>query len=46
MKAFALVIILVAAVVVVVGRVRRDTPIAVVGYALLGVGLIVGALTR
>ena len=46
MKAVALFIIAVAAVVVVVGRFRRNTPVAMVGYAVLAVGLILGVLSR
>ena len=46
MKALALVIILVATVLVVVGRFRRNTPVAIVGYVVLAVGLILGALSR
>jgi hypothetical protein len=46
MKALALIIILVASVLVVVGRFRRNTPVAIVGFAVLAVGLILGALSR
>ena len=46
MKTLALVIILVGAVLVVVTRVRRNTPGAIVAYAVLGVGLILGLLSR
>ncbi len=46
MKALALGIIAVAAVLVVVGRFRRNTPVAIVGYAMLAVGLILGVLSR
>ena len=46
MRALALIIILVGAVLVVVTRFRRNTPGAIVAYAVLGVGLILGALSR
>ena len=46
MKQVALVIIVVAAVIVVFGRLSRNTPVAIVGYLLLAVGLILGALNR
>jgi hypothetical protein len=46
MKALALVIILVATVIVVVGRFRRNTPLAIFGYAVLAVGLILGVFSR
>ena len=46
MKALALIIILVASVLVVVGHFRRNTPVAIVGFAVLAVGLILGALSR
>lgn len=46
MKALALIIIVVGAVLVVAARLRRDTPFAIVAYAVLGVGLILGLLTR
>jgi hypothetical protein len=46
MKALALIIIAVATVIVVVGRFRRNTPVAIVGYAVLAVGLILGLLSR
>ena len=46
MRALALVVILVGAVLVVVTRVRRNTPGAIVGYAVLGIGLLLGLLTR
>lgn len=46
MKALALVIILVGAVLVVVTRLRRNTPGAIVAYAILAVGLILGLLSR
>jgi hypothetical protein len=46
MKALALIIILVGAVLVVVTRVRRNTPGAIVGYAVLAVGLLLGLLSR
>ena len=46
MNALALLIILVGAVLVVVTRVRRNTPGAIVAYAVLGIGLLLGLLTR
>jgi hypothetical protein len=46
MRALALVIILVGAVLVVVTRVRRNTPGAIVAYAVLAVGLVLGLLSR
>jgi predicted membrane-bound mannosyltransferase len=46
MKALALVIIAVASVLVVYGRFRRNTPVAVVGFAVLAVGLGLGLLSR
>jgi len=46
MKAVALIIIAVASVIVVVGRFRRNTPVAIVGFAILAVGLILGLLSR
>ena len=46
MKALALIIIVVGAVLVVVGRFRRNTPVAIVAYAVLAVGLILGLLSR
>jgi len=46
MKALALIIIAVASVIVVVGRFRRNTPVAIVGFAALAVGLILGLLSR
>lgn len=45
MKALALIVIAVAAVIVVVGRFRRNTPVAIVGYTVLAVGLILGLLS-
>jgi hypothetical protein len=46
MNALALLIILVGAVLVVVARFRRNTPGAIVAYAVLGIGLLLGLLTR
>ena len=46
MKAMALIIIAVASVLIVVGRFRRNTPVAVAGFAVLAVGLILGLLSR
>jgi hypothetical protein len=46
MKAVALIIILVGSVLVVVTRFRRNTPAAIVAFAVLGVGLILGLLSR
>jgi hypothetical protein len=46
MRALALIIILVSAVLVVVTRVRRNTPGAIVAYAVLGIGLLLGLRTR
>jgi hypothetical protein len=46
MKAVALIIIAVATVLVVVGRFRRNTPVAIVGFAVLAVGLILGLISR
>jgi hypothetical protein len=46
MRALALLIILVGAILVVITRVRRNTPAATAAYAVLGVGLILGLLSR
>jgi hypothetical protein len=46
MKALALTIIVIASVLIVFGRFRRNTPVAIVGYAVLAVGLILGVLAR
>ena len=46
MRAVALIVILVGAVLVVVTRFRRNTPGAIVAYAVLGVGLVLGLLSR
>ncbi len=46
MKALALVIILVGSVLVVVTRLRRNTPGAIVAFAVLAVGLALGLLSR
>jgi threonine/homoserine efflux transporter RhtA len=46
MNALALPIILVGAVLVTVTRFRRNTPGAIVAYAVLGIGLLLGLLTR
>ena len=46
MKALALIIIAVATVLVVFGRFRRNNPVALVGYAVLAVGLILGLAAR
>jgi hypothetical protein len=46
MKGLALIIILVGAVLVVVTRLRRNTPGAIVAYAVLAVGLILGLISR
>jgi uncharacterized membrane protein (DUF485 family) len=46
MKALALIIIVVGAVLVVVTRFRRNTLGAMVAYAVLAVGLILGLLSR
>jgi hypothetical protein len=46
MRAVALIIILVGAILVVVMRVRRNTPGAIVAYAVLAVGLLLGLLSR
>jgi hypothetical protein len=46
MKALALIIIPVGAVLVVVTRFRRNTSGAIVAYAVLAVGLILGLLSR
>ena len=46
MNALALLIILVGAVLVVVARFRRNTPGAIVAYAVLGIGLLLGLLRR
>jgi hypothetical protein len=45
-RALALIIILVGAILVVVMRVRRNTPGAIVAYAVLGIGLVLGLLSR
>jgi predicted membrane-bound mannosyltransferase len=46
MKAVALIIIAVASVFIVFGRFRRNSPVAIVGFAVLAVGLILGLLAR
>jgi hypothetical protein len=46
MKPLALLIILVGAVLVVIGRVTRNTQLAIAAYAVLGVGLVLGLLSR
>ena len=46
MRALALLLIVIGAVLVVVTRVRRNTPGAIVAYAVLGIGLLLGLLTR
>ncbi len=46
MRALALIIILVGAILVVVTRVRRNTPGAIGAYAILGIGLLLGVLSR
>jgi hypothetical protein len=45
-RALALIVILVGAALVVVMRLRRNTPGAIVAYAVLGIGLLVGLLSR
>jgi hypothetical protein len=45
-KALALIIIAVASVLIIVGRFRRNNPLAIVGFAVLAVGLILGLLSR
>ena len=46
MKAVALIIIAAASILVVFGRFRRNTSVAIVGYAVLAVGLALGLLSR
>lgn len=46
MRALALLVIVIGAVLVVVTRVRRNRPGAIVAYAVLGVGLVLGLLSR
>jgi hypothetical protein len=46
MRAFALLVILIGAVLVVVTRFRRNTPGAIVAYSVLAVGLVLGLLSR
>jgi hypothetical protein len=46
MKAIALIIILVASGLIVVGRFGRNTAVAAAGFALLAVGLALGLLAR
>jgi hypothetical protein len=46
MRALALLVIVIGAVLVVVTRFRRNTPGAIVAYAILGIGLLLGLLTR
>ncbi len=46
MRALALLVILVGAVLVAVTRFRRNTPGAIVAYAILALGLILGLLSR
>ena len=46
MKAVALIVIAVASVLIVFGRFRRNTPVAIVGYAVLALGLVLGLLSR
>jgi hypothetical protein len=45
-RALALLVIVIGAVLVVVTRFRRNTPGAIVAYAILGIGLLLGLLTR
>ena len=45
-KAVALIIIAVASVLVVFDRFRKNMPVAIVGYAMLAVGLALGLLSR
>jgi hypothetical protein len=45
-RALALILIVVGAVLVVVTRIRRNMPGAIVAYAVLGVGLVLGLLSR
>ena len=46
MKALALTIIVIASVLIVFGRFRRNNPVAIVGFVVLAVGLILGVLSR
>jgi hypothetical protein len=46
MKALTLIIIAIGSVLVVAARFRRNTPAAIVAFAVLGVGLILGLLSR
>ena len=46
MKGLAITIIVVASVIIVYGRVRRNNPVAIVGFAVLAVGLGLGLLAR
>ena len=46
MKALALTIIVIASVLIVFGRFRTNNPVAIVGFAVLAVGLILGLLSR
>jgi preprotein translocase subunit SecF len=46
MRALALLVILIGAVLVVVTRFRRNTPGAIVACAVLAVGLVLGLLSR
>jgi uncharacterized membrane protein len=46
LKALALTIIVIASVPIVFGRFRRNNLVAIVGYAVLAVGLILGLLSR
>jgi threonine/homoserine efflux transporter RhtA len=46
MRTLALAVIVVGAILVVIMRVRRNTPGAIVAYAVLGIGLVLGLLSR
>jgi hypothetical protein len=46
MKALALTIIVIASVLIVFGRFRRNTPVAIIGYTVLALGLVLGVLSR
>jgi predicted membrane-bound mannosyltransferase len=46
MRALALLVLAVSVVLIVFGRFRRNNPIAIAGYAVLAVGLILSLLSR
>ncbi|HEX6488358.1 MAG TPA: hypothetical protein VF137_05715 [Candidatus Dormibacteraeota bacterium] len=45
-RPFALVLLVIAIPVIVIGRVSHDTAVAIAGYALLAIAIIVGLVVR